>query len=114
MVSLRQSGSGTLKFTWQGATVKQQINADVNRALNDLASEIRAFMQGYLHEITGRMKRESFAYVEIRGGKRTLVVGSDAPYTLFHELRYHAQFREIADTFAPKVTPTLQKALNGG
>ncbi len=111
MVALRSSGKGRYKLTWQGATVKQAIDSALDAALEALAQEIRAYLQANLHRITGRMAAESFAEVEVRGGKRTLSLGSDAPYTIFHELRYHPQLRETADIFAPQVTPRIQQAL---
>ena len=111
MVALRSSGQGNYKLTWQGATVRNAIDSAVQEAMDNLAEEIRAYLQATLHRITSRMANESFAEVEVRGGKRTLSLGSDAPYTIYHELRYHPQLRETADLFAPQVTPRIQAAL---
>lgn len=99
------------KFTWRGATVLREINSNVDRAMVRLQREVLAYLKTNLHEYTGQMRREAFAEVRAEtGGKRTLVAGSDAPHTLFHEFRYHPQLRETLDTFAPKVTQYLQDA----
>lgn len=99
------------KLTWRGATVAKQIDEDVAAAMEELRRDILSYLHSNLHIYTGQMNREAFAEIKVtQGGKRTLVVGSDAPHTIFHEFRYHAQLREALDEWAPKVTQYLQAA----
>lgn len=109
-------GGRPFTFTWEGARVVKDVDDSVFDALEKLAAEIRAWEQANLHEDTREMKEKSFAIVTIRAGRRTLIWGSDANHTIWHEYgtrwyKAHPQFREIGKIFIPRVTPTLQAAL---
>lgn len=122
MVAIRSSGGPGrgVKLTWQGATVFAKVDAGVQSALDDLAKEIEATLHRELHRYPKhkehQMADEAFAKVTVSGTKRTLSLGSDAPYTYWHEegtsnFEGHPQIREIADRYAPQITPRLRAAL---
>lgn len=106
--------SSDYKLTWRGATVLREIDSRVDEAMERLKDEVQSYLTSNLHRYTGQMADESFAEIEVvRGKKRKLVAGSDAPHTLFHEIRYHAQLRETLDIFAPKLSQYIREALSG-
>lgn len=103
-------GSG-YKLTWRGGVVLKEIDSNIDSAMSNLQSDILNYLQTNLHRYTGQMADEAFAELSIESGKkRVLRVGSDAPHTIYHELRYHPQLREALDEWAPKVTQYLQAA----
>lgn len=109
-VGSRSSGGG-YKFTWRGATVRREVDDNVQRAMEQLQKDILAYLHSTLHVYTGQMNAMAFAEIKVEtGGKRTLVAGSDAPHTLFHETRYHPQLRETLDEFAPRVSEYMRAA----
>jgi hypothetical protein len=121
MPALRRSGGpgGRTQFQWQGATVARQVTAAVQTALANEASEIRADLQASLHKVTGRMAAESFAEVSVAGTKRTLRLGSDAPYSVFEEEGTsqrpgHHVIRTVADRHTPHITPAIRAAMGRG
>lgn len=118
MAVFRSSGRGALKLAWQGATVERQLVAGVDQALKEEAAEIRADLFTSLHKITGRMANESFAEVSVAGTKRTLRLGSDAPYSIFEEedtsqRAGHHVIRTVAQRHVGHITPRLKAALGG-
>lgn len=118
MAALRRAGRGSLKFTWRGATVQRQIDQAVQQALDAEAAEVRDDLRASLHKVTGRMAAESFAEVEVRGTKRQLALGSDAPYSIFEEQGTsrrpgHHVIRQVADRHVGHITPRLRAALGG-
>jgi hypothetical protein len=110
-VFTRSGGRGTAtKFTWRGATVAQQITQAVERGMESEAQEIRADLFTSLHKLSGANAASSFAKVEIRGGKRVLVIGADMPYTIFEERR-HPIIRAVADRHVNHITPAIREAM---
>lgn len=105
-------GRGPTRFTWQGATVLQAIDQAVRRAMEAEAQEIRADLFTSLHKVSGDNARSSFADVEVRGGKRTLVAGANMPYT-FYEERRHPIIRQVMDRHIPHVPPRIREELGG-
>lgn len=104
-------GSG-YKLTWRGSTVLREIDESIDSAMRDLQSDILNYLQTNLHRYTGQMADEAFAELTVESGKRRVLrVGSDAPHTIFHELRYHPQLREALDEWAPKVSAYIRQAL---
>lgn len=121
MAVFRPSGGAgrAFKLQWQGATVLRRIEAGVQKALDAEAAEIHADLQESLHKVTGRMARESFAEVTVSGTKRTLRLGSDAPYSVFEEQGTsqrpgHHVIRTVADRHVGHITPRLKAAVGGG
>lgn len=120
MAALRPSGGPgrAFKFTWQGATVLRQIEAAVDQALKAEAAEIHADLEASLHKVTGRMAAESFADVTVAGTKRTLRLGSEAPYSIYEEegtsqRAGHHVIRTVADRHVSHITPAIKSALGG-
>jgi hypothetical protein len=116
MAALRRSGQhGSVVFTWQGATVARAVEGAVSAALE---AEVRGDLQGSLHVITGRMARESFADVTVAGRKRTLRLGSTAPYAIYEEQGTsrragHHVIRSVADRHVSHVSGRIRAALGG-
>lgn len=117
MAAIRRAGGpygrGSHRQTWNGATVKVTIQQATQKALEDLAKEIRATLQEELHRVSGEMAEKSFATVDVRGTKRTLRAGSDADHTAYHEVgtvnfEGHPQIRKIMDRYAPQVTQRIK------
>jgi HK97 gp10 family phage protein len=99
--------------------VLRRLDAAITAGLEAEAQEVRQDLQASIHKITGRMARESFADVEVRGGKRTLVLGSDAPYAAYEELgtsrrEGHPVIRQTADQHAPHITQRIAQAVGRG
>lgn len=123
MVALRASGgpgkAGGFKFTWRGAAVAASIRALAAQAMDDEAAEILADLQASIHKVTGEMAAMAFADVEIRGGKRTIVAGSDSEHAVYEELgtRFrpgHPIIRGVMDRHAPHLTQRLAALAAGG
>jgi hypothetical protein len=104
---------GAPRVTWNGGRVVQAINQAVEDAMRDEATEVVADLKGSIHRISGRMAEESYAEVEVRAGRRTLVAGSTAPYAIYEELR-HPVIREVMDRHIPHVPPRIRAKLGGG
>lgn len=99
------------RLQWRGATVQRQVSANVTAAANAMAKDILDYLHTNLHVYKDIMRPGAFAEVIVETGKRRIVrAGSDAPHTIFHELRYHPQLRETLDLFAPKVSQYLRTA----
>lgn len=97
----------------------KDIDDSVADALDELASDVLEDMHASLHVWTGEMVEKAFAEVTLSGigQRRTMVFGSDAPHTIYHELGWHRgnasfeghpQIREIADRWVPRFTPILR------
>jgi len=123
MVAVRTAGGpygrGAFRTTWRGATVLQQWQAQIAAGMERVAAETLADLRVTIHEDTGRMRREAYATVEVRGTKRTLVAGSAAPYAAYEELGTiyrpgHPQIRQVVDRQAPRVTQAIASARKGG
>lgn len=118
MAVFRQSGRGSVKLIWQGATVSRQVEQAIQQAMAEEAAEVRADLRASLHKITGRMAAESFADVTVSGTKRQLALGSDVPYAIFEEQGTsqrpgHHVIRSVADRHVPHITPRLRAAIGG-
>jgi hypothetical protein len=126
MPTYRQAGGpGRTGYhlTWEGARFTKMVDDSVVDALEELGADILDDLHATLHVWTGEMRDKAFAEVELRGvgQRRTLVFGSDAPHTIYHELGWHRangasfeghpQIREIADRWVPKFTPMLRDAV---
>jgi hypothetical protein len=79
-------------------------------------------MHDTFHVLTGEMVQRAFAEVTLSGvgNRRTMVFGSAAPHTIYHELGWHKsngsfeghpQIREVADRWVPRFTPILREAV---
>lgn len=111
-------GRGAARFTWEGATVLRQWEAQIQAGMETLAEEIESDLRSNLHRVTDEMADNAFANVEVRGGKRTITAGSTAPHTAYHELgtsRYsaHPQIRQTIDRYAPRLTERIAAARRG-
>jgi hypothetical protein len=106
-------GRGSFRMTWQGATVLRAWEQQVRLGLETEAREIEADLKASIHVLTGQMRREASAWVEIRGGKRSIVAGSGAPYAIYEEA-LHPQIRLVVDRHAPHVTQKIAAARRGG
>lgn len=106
------SGRGAYRQTWRGGTVAQQLDAAVQQVMDDKAKEILADLRTEIHEVSGEMRRQAFARVEVSGGKRSLTAGSDVDYAIFEEIR-HPQIRKVMDKHIPTVPPRLKAAIGG-
>lgn len=120
MAVIKQVGgkrSGT--FQWQGATVLKAWEDQIQAGLEAEAEEIAEDLAATLHRDSGQLADESFAVVEVRGTKRTIRAGSDAPHTAFHELgtsnfEGHPQIRQIMDRHVGHVTERIRAARGRG
>lgn len=122
MVAMRQAGGfggrGNLRFTWRGAQVRAQIDAAVQRAMDETAQAAEAMAKRLARVDTGEMRDGIEAAVTLRGGRRVLVLSGSAPHTLFNELgtsRMSAQpmLRPAMDAEAPRLSQRLRAALGG-
>lgn len=123
MVAARTAGGpygrGNFRTTWNGATVLQQWQAQIQAGMETVAAETLAELISTLHRVSGEMADNAFATVAVRGTKRTIVAGSTAPHTAYHELgtttfEGHPQIRKIIDQTAPKLTQHIAAARKGG
>ncbi len=108
-----------LVFRWNGAAIlaaKQDAEEDT---ASKLAQEIEPYLVAHLHRYPGhqvhQLAAESFAEVGRDGDSIVVAFGSDAPYTIFHELfatNYtpHPQIRATGDLFGKQVGPRLAAA----
>ena len=111
MVALRQTGGGggpNWKMVWEGSRVAAQVRTGSQAGLNQLAAEIRAWLQANLHVVTGDMVGRSFANVRIVGDRITIDAGSGSDHAFWHEVRFHPQFRQCMDIFAPKISAAIR------
>jgi len=124
MVAARTSGGpggrGGFAFTWRGAAVAQALDNAMQDAMQATALEAKAEAQALAPVDTGLLKSSVFADVNASGGagRRTLVVGANAPYAVYVELgtsRMAAQpfLRPTLDKIAPKLTANLRAAIKG-
>lgn len=118
MVALRQSGGPfgrtSYRMTWEGSRVRAAIEANLRGDMERLASDLEAYLHATLHRDTGEMASKAFARVEVVGDRIVIRAGSDAPHTIWHELRYHPQLRQTLDSFAPKISQYIRNAARGG
>lgn len=106
-------GRGNFRVTWQGATVLRAIDQATQRAMDAEASEVLSDLVLSIHRKSGEMAEKAFAVVEIRGGKRALVAGSEADHAVYEEIR-HPQIRKVMDRHVGHVPPRIREALGGG
>jgi hypothetical protein len=99
-------------MTWEGATVQRAWEAQIAAGMEAEASEIEADLKSSIHMISGEMRRQAFAEVGVRGGKRTIVAGSGVDYAVYEEAR-HPQIRLVVDRHAPHVTRQIAAARSG-
>lgn len=111
---------GSARFTWRGAAVIDALDDAVQTAMQQTAIEAKAEAQALAPVRTGLLRSSVFADVDARGGagRRTLVLGADAPYALWVILgtsRQPAQdfIRPVIDRIAPKLTERLRAAIKG-
>lgn len=112
-------GRGNFRTTWRGATVLQQWQAQIQAGMERVAAETLAELTSTLHRVSEEMADNAFATVAVRGTKRTIVAGSTAPHTAYHELgtttfEGHPQIRGVVDRQAPRVTQSIAAARRGG
>ena len=107
------SGRGAYRQTWEGATVLRAWETQIQAGMEAEAQEIEADLKTEIHEITGEMRRQAFARVEVRGGKRAIVAGSAVDYAVYEEAR-HPQIRLVVDRHAPHVTQKIAAARRVG
>lgn len=112
-------GKTPYRLTWEGARFLKDIDQAVADALDELANDVLEDMHSTFHVLTGEMVEKAFATVTLSGveNRRTMVFGSAANHTLWHELGWHKangsfeghpQIREVADRWVPKFTPILR------
>lgn len=112
-------GRGAFRETWNGATVLQQWQAQIQAGMERVAAETLADLRASIHVDTGEMRDKAFATVEVRGTKRTLVAGSAANHAAYEELGTvhrpgHPMIRAVVDRQAPRVTQSIAAARRGG
>jgi hypothetical protein len=108
----------TPTLTWNGNTLVRQIEAAVGRALDERAAAIESRLHAELHRWPRTPPDQhyladlAFAVVYHVGGTWTLSGGSEAPYAIHHELKYHPQIRQIVgDEEGPKVAAAVTAAV---
>lgn len=109
---------GSFRFTWRGAAVKDALDDAVQDAMQATAEAAKQAAQDRAPVDTGLLRSSVYADVDARGGsgRRTLVIGADAPYAAYVELgtsRQQAQpfIRPAIDQEAPKLTERLKAAV---
>jgi HK97 gp10 family phage protein len=109
---------GSARFTWRGAAVIDALDDAVQEAMQQTAVEAKAEAQALAPVDTGLLRSSVYADVDARGGsgRRTLVLGADAPYAAYVILgtsRQQAQdfIRPVIDRIAPKLTERLRAAI---
>lgn len=109
---------GSARYTWRGAAIAQALDDAMQQAMQQTAIEAKAEAQAICPVDTGLLRSSIFADVDARGGsgRRTLVLGADAPYALYVLLgtsRMPAQdfIRPVMDKIAPKLTERLRAAV---
>lgn len=119
-MALTRTGQGPIRFQWRGATYAKEVDAAVAEAMNNLAEEVADWLYNNLHRypphVDHQLAERSYARVGVFGGKRGLHAGSDAPYTIYHEVggggyEPHPQLREAMDMFKFRVTPAIRSAM---
>lgn len=117
MVAVRQAGGprgrGSYRLRWDGARVRAQVSVELQAAMQRMAADLEAYLRATLHRWTGEMAERSFATVEVRGERIVIRAGSDAPHTIYHELRYHPQLRQTMDLWAPKLAAAIRSVIRG-
>lgn len=122
MVAVRAAGGpygrGAFRETWQGATVLQAWQAQIQAGMERVAAESLDDLRASIHVDTGEMRDKAFATVEVRGTKRTLVAGSAANHAVYEELGTsrrpgHPQIRQVVDRQAKRVTEAIRSARGG-
>lgn len=122
MVAVRQSGSPyrgtTFRMTWEGARIAAQIDAAVQKAMDETAAEAEQIARSLSRVDTGHMQAELTAAVSAAAGRRQIVISGGASYTIFHELgtvKMSAQpmIRPAIDQTAPKLTARIRAASSG-
>ena len=90
------------------------VGAEIGAA-QQVAKQLQAYLRSTLHRwpehATHQMADEAFARVEVEGNVVKIVFGSPAPYTFWHEVRYHAQLRQTLDVWAPIFSRMVMRAI---
>lgn len=125
MAATRQSGGpyrggGALKYVWYGARIAGQVDAAVQRAMEETAVAAKADARGRARVDTGAMRDGIDAEVTTTGaGRRRMTLSGSVSYTLFHELgtsKLSAQpmLRPAIDQEAGRLSARIKAALGGG
>ena len=115
-MAARQFGGpgGRFGFSWNGpALVRGKFRAE-RRAAERVRSELEAYLKSTLHVQTGEMRDKSFVEIVQTDIETTLVAGSDAPHTAYHELGTahfagHPQLRQAMDLFGPRFKTAVER-----
>lgn len=111
-------GRGGYRYTWRGGRVRQDVLGALDAAFDTASTRAKAEAQARAHVWTGQMQAEVFATAEVRGGRRALVVGSNAPHTVYEVAKGgdHDFLRPTIDSVAPQLAPMLRAeiAARGG
>lgn len=106
--------------TWNGAAILAGIEAAVDQTVNDRAKGIEQRLHAELHRWHLTPPDQHFladmAYAAVYhvGARWTLSAGSEASYTVWHELKYHPQIRQIVgDQEGPKLAAAVRDAVRG-
>lgn len=116
MAALRQGGQGgSVKFTWQGATVLRAWETQIQAGLEAEAAEVLDDLRSSIHVDSGDMRDKAFATVDVSGTKRTLRAGSTSDHAIYEELGTsvrpgHPVIREVIDRHIPHVTQKIAAA----
>lgn len=109
---------GSFRYTWRGAAVANALDDAVQAAMQDTAVEAKTEAQAICPVDTGLLRSSIFADVDARGasGRRTLVIGADAPYAADVELgtstnRAQPFIRPTVDKIAARLTANLRAAI---
>ncbi len=113
-------GRGNLRFSWYGAKILGQIDAAVQKAMDETAAAAKAEARSRARVDTGEMRDGLDAIVTTTGaGRRKMVLFGTARHTLWNELgtsRMSAQpmLRPAIDLEAPKLRERIRAALGSG
>lgn len=111
MAALQSSGRGNYRLTWRGSAVATQYKAALNAELNGVASDMLTWLKTNLHRVTGDMANQAYANVGVVGSRRVVRAGSTSDHSFWHEMRYHAQFRQCMDIFVPRAQEAARRAM---
>jgi HK97 gp10 family phage protein len=114
------TGRGSFRLSWYGARIAGQIDAAVQRAMDETAAAAKAEAQSRARVDTGAMRDSIDAVVSTTGaGRRRMVLSIGVPYGIFNELgtsRMSAQpmLRPAIDLEAPRLRERIRAALGSG
>lgn len=99
------------RFKWTGDQVRRKVAENVLREMESVAALIEGYLRSTLHRWTGEMADKVYSEVDQDGSRIIIRVGSDAPHTFYHEVKYHPQLRATLDVWAPRLASVIAAAM---